>query len=154
MLVAVPQARFIQDTRMMHQQTLQLVQYLCKAIAGLDYSTAASMFEMPIILAASLGNSEIVEEILESFPPAIWSRNGMGQNIFLLAVANRRENVFNLLYQMSEHKTLATQLRDVERNNILHLAGRLAPPAQLNLVSGAALQMQSELQWYKVILTF
>ncbi|KAI3443539.1 hypothetical protein Pfo_000204 [Paulownia fortunei] len=147
----VPQARFIRDTRMMHLQTLQLVKCLCKVIVGLDYSTAASMFEMPILLASSSGNSEIIEEILEPFPPAIWSRNRMGQNIFLLAVANRQENVFNLLYQMSEHKKLATQLRDVEGNNILHLAGKLAPAAQLNLVSGAALQMQRELQWYKEV---
>ncbi|KAL0338875.1 UNVERIFIED_CONTAM: hypothetical protein Sangu_1409600 [Sesamum angustifolium] len=149
-----PQARFIRDKKMMHCQTLQLLKRLCKEITGLDYSTAASMFEMPILFAASLGNHEIVEEIVESFPPAIWSRNRMGQNIFLLAVANRRENVFNLLYQMSEHKRLATQLRDAEGNNILHLAGKLAPPAQLNLVSGAALQMQRELQWYKEVETF
>ncbi|KAK4396832.1 hypothetical protein Sango_1519800 [Sesamum angolense] len=149
-----PQARFIRDKKMMHCQTLQLLKCLCKEITGLDYSTAASMFEMPILFAASLGNHEIVEEIVESFPPAIWSRNRMGQNIFLLAVANRRENVFNILYQMSEHKRLATQLRDAEGNNILHLAGKLAPPAQLNLVSGAALQMQRELQWYKEVETF
>ncbi|KAL0374585.1 UNVERIFIED_CONTAM: hypothetical protein Sradi_3374200 [Sesamum radiatum] len=151
---SAPQARFIRDKKIIHCQTLQLVKCLCKEITGLDYSTAASMFEMPILFAASLGNHEIVEEIVESFPPAIWSRNRMGQNIFLLAVANRRENVFNLLYQMSEHKRLATQLRDVEGNNILHLAGKLAPPALLNLVSGAALQMQRELQWYKEVETF
>ncbi|XP_073033615.1 uncharacterized protein [Primulina eburnea] len=101
--------------------------------------------------AASSGNSEIVEEILEYFPHAIWSIDPMGHNIFLLAVINRRENVFNLLYQMSEHKKLATQLTDNEGNNIWHLVGKLAPPAQLNLVSGAALQMQRELQWYKEV---
>lgn len=120
----------------------------------MDYSTATSFFELPIILGATLGNNVIVEEILESFPSAIWSRNHEGRNIFLLAVANRRENIFNLLYQMSEHKQLALQLQDVKNNNILHLAGKLAPPPQLNLVSGAALQMQRELQWYKVLPPF
>lgn len=35
-------------------------------------------------------------------------------------------------------------------NNILRLAGNLAPKDQLNRVSGAALQMQRELQWFKV----
>ncbi|KZV26444.1 ankyrin repeat-containing protein-like [Dorcoceras hygrometricum] len=147
----VPRATYIRDTRMMHVQALQLVKCLCKEIAKLDYLTAASMFNMPILSAASSGNSEIVEEILESFPHAIWSVNPMGHNIFLLAVINRRENVFNLLYQMSEHKKLATQLTDNEGNNILHLVGKLAPPARLNLVSGAALQMQRELQWYKEV---
>ncbi|PIN11229.1 hypothetical protein CDL12_16173 [Handroanthus impetiginosus] len=147
----VPQARLIRNTRIMHLQTLRLVKCLCKLIAGLDYSTAMSIFETPILLAASLGNSEIVEEILESFPLAVWSTDHMGRNIFLVAVACRRENVFNLLYQMSEHKGMATELRDIEWNSILHLAGKLATPAQLNLVSGAALQMQRELQWYKEV---
>ncbi|XP_075473773.1 uncharacterized protein LOC142504832 isoform X1 [Primulina tabacum] len=147
----VPQATYIRDTRMMHVQVLQLVKCICKEIAMLDYLTAASMFHMPILSAASSGNSEIVEEILEYFPHAIWSIDPMGHNIFLLAVINRRENVFNLLYQMSEHKKLATQLTDNEGNNILHLVGKLAPPAQLNLVSGAALQMQRELHWYKEV---
>ncbi|CAI9780371.1 unnamed protein product [Fraxinus pennsylvanica] len=147
----VPQARCIRNASLMHQQALQLVKYLCKEIAKLDYSTAVSMFDTPILLGASMGNSEIVEEILDSFPPAIWSRNRMGHNIFLLAVTNRRENVFNLLYQMSEHKQLALQLQDVKGNNILHLAGKLATQDQLNRVSGAALQMQRELQWYKEV---
>ena len=34
--------------------------------------------------------------------------------------------------------------------NLLHLAGQLAPIHKLNLVSGAALQMQRELQWFQV----
>lgn len=37
-------------------------------------------------------------------------------------------------------------------NNILHFAGKLSPASQLDCVSGAALQMQRELQWFKVIL--
>lgn len=36
-------------------------------------------------------------------------------------------------------------------NNILRLAGNLAPKDQLNRVSGAALQMQRELQWFKEV---
>jgi len=33
---------------------------------------------------------------------------------------------------------------------MLHLAGQVAPPNRLNIVSGAALQMQRELLWFKV----
>lgn len=135
----------------MHQQNVQLVKCLCKAIAGLDYSTAASMFERPIISAACLGINEIVEEILDNFPPAILSRNETGKNIFLLAVIHRQEDVFNLLHQMSIHKKKALQLKDNEGNNILHLAAKMAPASQLNLLCGAPVQMQRELQWFKVI---
>ncbi|XP_031263291.1 ankyrin repeat-containing protein NPR4-like [Pistacia vera] len=39
-------------------------------------------------------------------------------------------------------------MTSVKRDNILHIAGRLGPSTQ---VAGAALQMQRELQWYKVV---
>ncbi|KAL9691742.1 hypothetical protein QQ045_012168 [Rhodiola kirilowii] len=39
----------------------------------------------------------------------------------------------------------------VTNDNILHLAGRLAPSDRLRIVCGAALQMQRELQWFKEI---
>ncbi|XP_026448997.1 ankyrin repeat-containing protein NPR4-like isoform X1 [Papaver somniferum] len=38
---------------------------------------------------------------------------------------------------------------DENCNNILHHTAMLAPPQQLNSVSGAALQMQRELQWFQ-----
>ncbi|XP_059635946.1 uncharacterized protein LOC132278151 [Cornus florida] len=55
---------------------------------------------------------------------------------------------------MSELKQYTTHSRDIYGNTILHLAGKLAPPHKLNLVSGAALQMQCELQWFKEVEKF
>ncbi|CAA2997756.1 Hypothetical predicted protein [Olea europaea subsp. europaea] len=47
-------------------------------------------------------------------------------------------------------KDFITYYIDDEGNNILHLAGKLAPPSRLNTVSaGPALQMQRELLWFK-----
>ncbi|WMV30590.1 hypothetical protein MTR67_023975 [Solanum verrucosum] len=40
---------------------------------------------------------------------------------------------------------------DSSGNSILDLAGKLAPPNKLNLVSGPAFQMQRELQWFKEV---
>ncbi|KAL2456588.1 PGG domain-containing protein [Abeliophyllum distichum] len=40
---------------------------------------------------------------------------------------------------------------DNDKNNILQLAGKLAPQSRLNIVSGAALQMQRELLWFKEV---
>ncbi|XP_022851723.1 uncharacterized protein LOC111373415 [Olea europaea var. sylvestris] len=49
-------------------------------------------------------------------------------------------------------KDFITYYIDDEGNNILHLAGKLAPPSRLNTISaGPALQMQRELLWFKVI---
>lgn len=105
----------------------------------------------PILLAASLGIHEVVEEIVDAFPEAVWSCDENGHYIFQLAVINRCETVFNLIYPMSEHKQYLMRIIDTSENNILHLAGRMAPPHKLNLVSGPALQMQRELQWFKEV---
>ncbi|CAL5412844.1 unnamed protein product [Camellia sinensis] len=57
-----------------------------------------------------------------------------------------------LLWKMiGSIKDLITAYRDEDRNNMLHLAPRIAPPNQLNIVSGAALQMQRELLWFKEV---
>ncbi|KAH7851740.1 hypothetical protein Vadar_015925 [Vaccinium darrowii] len=55
---------------------------------------------------------------------------------------------------MSEHRQTITRLKDDSRNTFLHLAGRLPPPNKLTQVSGAALQMQRELQWFKEVEKF
>ena len=39
---------------------------------------------------------------------------------------------------------------DYDRNTLLHLAAKLAPEAQLELVCGAAFQMCLELLWFEV----
>ncbi|KAK6248777.1 hypothetical protein QUC31_020342 [Theobroma cacao] len=63
------------------------------------------------------------------------------------AVVHHHENVFNLLCNMSGHMHYVVQSTDIFANNNLQLAGKLAPPERVSLVSGAALQMQRELQW-------
>lgn len=49
---------------------------------------------------------------------------------------------------MTSHKHFAIVFLDVNDNNILHLAGELAPSDR---ISGAALQLQRELQWFKEV---
>jgi hypothetical protein len=40
---------------------------------------------------------------------------------------------------------------DAQGNFILHMAGMSAPSTLLNHISGPALEVQRELQWFKVI---
>ncbi|PWA39726.1 ankyrin repeat-containing domain, PGG domain protein [Artemisia annua] len=74
--------------------------------------------------------------------------------IHTVEVINRSEKIFNLLYEMSEHKNIYKTIKDSSGNNLLHLAARLAPANKLNLISGAALQIQRELQWFKEVERF
>ncbi|KAK4354126.1 hypothetical protein RND71_026320 [Anisodus tanguticus] len=59
-----------------------------------------------------------------------------------------RYGAYELMSQL-RHQLMIS--KDSSGNTMLHLAGKLAPQNKLNLVSGPALQMQRELQWFKVI---
>ncbi|XP_031253002.1 protein ACCELERATED CELL DEATH 6-like isoform X2 [Pistacia vera] len=143
----------IRETRMMHHKALQLVKYLCGKIKSSepDYNRARMLLTPPLLLAAELGVFEVVEEIIKTYPEAIWFINDKNHSVFHLAVLKRQEKVFNLIFQMSSHKHLLLMSQDVDGNNILHLAGKLAPEYQLNRIPGAALQMQHELQWFEEV---
>ena len=52
---------------------------------------------------------------------------------------------------MSDYKAFVLSHIDKQTgDNILHIAAKLAPPHRLHTITGAALQMQRELQWFKV----
>ncbi|XP_028118597.1 ankyrin repeat-containing protein At5g02620-like isoform X5 [Camellia sinensis] len=122
-----------------------------RLIYSLSRKLQAMLWKVLELLATRYGIHEVVEEVVESFPQAIWYVDNDGYNIFGLAVIYRCENVFNLIYQMSGHKQDMMFVVDKNWNTMLHLAGRLAPFDKLNLVPGAALQMQRELQWFKEV---
>ncbi|XP_028125699.1 uncharacterized protein LOC114322557 [Camellia sinensis] len=151
----VPPIKHIRELKLKHNQALKLVKYLCEQVRSLeDLEAYRSLARNPLLVAAKLGIHEIIEEIVNSFPTAILDQNSEDRNIFELAVIKRHENVFNLLYQMGEYKQYITRLIDNEGNTLLHLVGNKAPIEKLNVVPGAALQMQRELQWFKEVEKF
>ncbi|XP_028118595.1 uncharacterized protein LOC114316144 isoform X3 [Camellia sinensis] len=147
----VPHIKHVQKQKLMHFQAIQLVKSLCEKIGSSNDSEVYELICYVILTATRYGIHEVVEEVVESFPQAIWYVDNDGYNIFGLAVIYRCENVFNLIYQMSGHKQDMMFVVDKNWNTMLHLAGRLAPFDKLNLVPGAALQMQRELQWFKEV---
>ncbi|CAL5328664.1 unnamed protein product [Camellia sinensis] len=151
----LPHIKRIKKKKLMHLQAIQLVKCMCEKIRSSNNLDAyESLCKDVMHTAARLGIREVVEEIIESFPQIIWLEDADNHNIFQLAVIYRCENVFSLLFQMSRHTQSLMIKMNSSQNSILHLAGQLAPPDKLNLVPGAALQMQRELQWYKEVEKF
>ncbi|XP_024984278.1 ankyrin repeat-containing protein ITN1-like [Cynara cardunculus var. scolymus] len=150
----VPRITYIQKIKLDHHQALELVKCLCQEISALNLHSNSIHYSNPIVEAASNGAYEVVQEIADTFPQAIWYSDKSGHFMIQLAILHRCEKVYNLTYQMSDHKHFHKTLKDSYNNNLLHLAGKLAPPQKLNLVSGAALQMQRELQWFKEVEAF
>ncbi|KAG5520861.1 hypothetical protein RHGRI_033436 [Rhododendron griersonianum] len=147
----VPCIKHIQDEKKMHFQALKLVKYLCERLKSQNNSDDADkLAKNALLTAAKFGIHEVIEAILESFPKLIWAEDEKGLNIFHIAIEKRHANVFNLIYRVGPNRELLVQMRDPFGNNLLHLAGKLAPRNKYNLVIGAALQMQRELQWFEV----
>lgn len=138
----------IKDIRFMHLQAMELLRLLISEALKQSEAKVEKLLGNPVQVAATLGIHEFVTEIIRAYPRSVWLPDDHKRNIFHLAVLHRQEKVFNLLYQMSSYKHFFTVSYDKFGNNMLHLAGTLQPS---NRISGAALQMQRELQWYKVM---
>ncbi|XP_050262516.1 ankyrin repeat-containing protein ITN1-like isoform X4 [Quercus robur] len=102
--------------------------------------------------AAKVGNAEFLIILIRTYPDIMWITDSRNRSLFHIAVINRQESVFNLIHEVVTFKEIIlTKYDKPENENILHLAGYLAPPSRLNIVSGAALQMQRELLWFKEV---
>ncbi|KAH9667570.1 ANK REP REGION domain-containing protein [Citrus sinensis] len=146
-----PSIKSIRNTKLAHKQTLEILRIIC--VGAVDIATAAketeNVLKKPMFTAAKFGIYEIVMEIIISyFPWSLSFSNEDGDDIFHAAVKHRQENVFNIIFNMPKAQTFFVADIDVKGVNILHSAARSVPSSE---VSGAALQMQRELQWFKAV---
>ncbi|CAH1448926.1 unnamed protein product [Lactuca virosa] len=140
---------FVKERLRTHYDAIMLLKSVCFLLK--KHTDPSPYYTNPILEATRQNAYKVVEEVVSHFPNAIWSTNEDGYNIIQYAVISRSEEVYNLVYQMSEHKNVYRTIKDSSGNNLLHLAARLAPSNKLNLISGAALQIQRELQWFKEV---
>ncbi|XP_017237648.1 uncharacterized protein LOC108210758 isoform X2 [Daucus carota subsp. sativus] len=106
-----------------------------------------------LFVAAALGNTKFLIELLRLCPELIWKIDDNDRTIFHVAVLHRQESVYNLLYEIGSIKDLVTSFKDTNDNNILHLAAMKPEQSRLHIVSGVALQMQREILWFKEVET-
>ncbi|THG06147.1 hypothetical protein TEA_018157 [Camellia sinensis var. sinensis] len=103
----------------------------------------------PILIAAKNGISEMVSQILDDFPVAIYDTNPEGKNVMLLALENRKLMVYKELMRRNVTKDLLHH-NDNVGNNALHHAAmvKIYPPS---VAPNAVLRMQWEIKWYEFI---
>ncbi|XP_023735479.1 uncharacterized protein LOC111883385 isoform X2 [Lactuca sativa] len=105
-----------------------------------------------LFVAAEMGNTRYLVELIRQYPDLIWKVNDKNQSIFHIAVKHRHEGIYNLMYEIGSMKDLITPLKDENDNTMLHLVGKTAKKKQLEDVSRVvALQMQRELLWFKEV---
>ncbi|KAM0053492.1 hypothetical protein Hdeb2414_s0007g00260181 [Helianthus debilis subsp. tardiflorus] len=126
-----------------------ILRFICEEVGKLR-SNHSYYYRDAIIVAVKNNTIEVIEQITQSVPQSIWTREN-GYSLSQLSIINRCEKVYNFLaHEVTRDKYLHTVNKDKNNDNLLHLAGKLAPKHKLNMVSGAALQLQRELQWFEV----
>lgn len=138
------------------QQTnaLELVRCLWKHVLNIGHDYTMEHISHPSELlfdATKLGNFEFIAELISSYPDLVWATDSQNRSIIHVAVLNRHANIFNLIHDIGPIKDILATYEDDKENNILHLAAQLPPLERLNIVSGAALQMQQELLWFEEV---
>ncbi|KAI3907991.1 hypothetical protein MKW98_003636 [Papaver atlanticum] len=142
----------LENKKSMHEQATALVKQMVVHIrqANSRSKTIEFLKDNPNIMKAAIrhGITEFMVECLEEFVYLADYRLPE-QNIIEMAIAERNELMVNLICKSTFKKIDLVSRIDNDGNTILHYAAKLAPPAQLNLVPGVAIQMQRELQWFK-----
>lgn len=150
----VPGFKAIYDKKSMHIQALELVKRLWDRVLLLDDPKIGELIRSPsrlLFTAAELGIVEFIIVLIRSYPDLIWKVDDKSRSIFHIAVAHRQEKIFNLIYEIGAIKDLIAAYKDDSNNNMLHLAGNLAPSIRLKIDSGAALQLRREMHWFKEV---
>ncbi|KAL9686469.1 hypothetical protein QQ045_023929 [Rhodiola kirilowii] len=147
--LSAPVLKDIKSEKMKGHQAKELVKCLCQEAANF-FKTSTDivlLFKMPLLRAAENGIQEIVKEITDAFPEAVWCDG----DAFRLAIENQHHEVYNMLFEMDDIYVdrVRQSIEEETGDNILHLAGRLAACNQLSSVP--ALRMQRELQWFREI---
>ncbi|KAJ0752158.1 putative PGG domain, ankyrin repeat-containing domain superfamily [Helianthus annuus] len=150
--IIVPIKRIVEKKKDLNdaEGVLRLV---CTEISNLENSSG-DHFARPILEAARQNAYQVVKEILNHSSRAALQTDKNGHDIIQLAIINRSEKIYNLIYDIGERKNDYRTCKDSYENNILHLAGKLAPSSVLNKRTGAALQLQRELQWLQEVEKF
>nr|XP_043637810.1 uncharacterized protein LOC122608792 [Erigeron canadensis] len=140
----VPHIRRIREEKLKHSKGMMILERICEEICKMeDANQICEIVDGAFNTAVLNDIPEVIETIVGFLPHAIWTRNN---NHYLPQVVARcRSEMVCRYLEVNARNDLFRGVYDMENNdNILHLAGKLAPISKLNLISGAALQMQKE----------
>ncbi|KAI3842689.1 hypothetical protein MKX03_027353 [Papaver bracteatum] len=155
MSTRVPLVKRLRREKLMHEQAVNFVKEMLEQIDG-KTNTETEVIDFlkktcVVNTAIKYGITEFIKECLDTFPFVI-SHDLGGETMIQIAIAERNEEILNLILDAGEDQKddLLSKL-DENCNSVLHYVAKIAPSYQLNSVFGAALQMQRETQWYKGI---
>lgn len=131
-------------------QAVQILWLICSYVNDIDRNmNQQKLVADALIDAAREGNVVFVDEVTKANPSIVFLEKS-DKHLFFYAIQYRQADVFNLIHGMHFKNKLAAHIDERTGNSMLHVAAMLAPSSHLNHIPGPVLQMQRELQWFKV----
>ncbi|GLT86846.1 hypothetical protein SLE2022_049600 [Rubroshorea leprosula] len=151
-LILLPNGEHIYKLKLNHTYATEILRALCSHLSNLKHSEIVQSGAVQAMFnAIKNGLDEYVGEIIKTNPDIIWMlEEGTSRDILMCAIAHRQKKIASFIHEQVKWRDATVEL-DKDRNNLLHIAGKLAPDIQLSRISDAGLQMQRELQWFKEV---
>ncbi|XP_020204464.1 uncharacterized protein LOC109789839 [Cajanus cajan] len=148
----VPGIKLVREAKLRHTSAVRLVEFVCTQVSTTNDSQFWQSFVSADIVfnATTSGIVEILRVCFQFFPDLVWTHIPNEGFVAQIAIKNRQEKVFSLLCKMPIICKFLMLAIDESQNTTSHVAARFAS-SQLASISGAAFQMQKELQWFKEV---
>ncbi|KAB1225598.1 hypothetical protein CJ030_MR1G020813 [Morella rubra] len=137
--------------KLIHIQSHELLSHMCELISTLNEEARSNgRVYAAIFHAIKEGNFEFVYEIVRANPDLLYViEYPTKRTLFMLALLHRQAKIFSLNYGLPQRKTALSGF-DAAYNNTLHKVRIFTASTPIQHIPSAVLQMQRELQWFKV----
>ncbi|KAI3963136.1 hypothetical protein MKW92_003861 [Papaver armeniacum] len=148
--------RRLYDQKLMHKQVFMLTLYLLVQLdrKKMEEGSIKDIFLKSNMLetAIKFETTEFVLACLWMFPSLCWEEDDreVEHTLMKLVASERNEKIYNFVRFLKRAYGFHTVSKlDKHNNSILHYSAELPHRRRLNAISGAAFQMQQEIQWFK-----
>ncbi|GKV12746.1 hypothetical protein SLEP1_g23860 [Rubroshorea leprosula] len=145
------------DLKLSHGFTRESLRLICQHLTKLNLTKLEDQTALRKALRSAIENGidEFLSQMVKTNPdlllaPVPAQDETASANFLMDAIAFRQEKIARFIIGFPVGKVLVN-LEDSHGNNLLHIAGQLASNAQLSHISGGALRMQREIQWFREV---
>lgn len=126
------------------------VESKAKVSVDSSFKNKVEAADSALFLAVKSGCSEMVKQILNTYPQAMGYVDDKGRNILHIIVKYRRLEMFNFVQKMEAPMKRLIRKLDKNSNSILHMTGMKRDDYVPERMEGPALVLQDEIFWYEV----
>ncbi|WCJ39571.1 Ankyrin repeat family protein [Euphorbia peplus] len=136
--------------KQLRNRGIELLKLLLELATSVVNEKIPKLINTSLFIAAKCGNYEYISTVIHLYPDLAFELDSNNYTIFHYAVFYRHVNIYNIVHEAKSIKNMIKLMTDEQGNNFLHFAAKL-PFTGLQVVPGAALQLQREWLWFEEV---